>query len=181
MAGDSAEVWYNDANGNQVGTTLQTLRFDVNYRDDSLDIATEPNAAITITVAGRASMHVQADASGRFHPNRDTPWEPTRPDIQPGDVVTVEAGGTTSRVSPVGTINAKINPAQSTVVAIIMGLALPRPLRVRCDLWLSNGPPGVDATVQADGSYLCDFKTVGWSLRAGPDVGVRYFQPNGDA
>jgi hypothetical protein len=179
--GDTAEVWYNDANGNQVGTVLSTLSFDVNYRDDWLDIMTAPNAAITVTVAGKASMHVQADASGRFQPNQITPWVPARPDIAPGDTVTVESAGYTSSVSPVGTISAKINPAQSTVVATITGVALPRPLRVRCDVWSSNGGPWVDATVQADGSYLCDFKTVGWSLRAGPDVAVRYFQPDGDA
>ena len=175
-------MWYFDANGNQVGTILQTLHFEVNYRDVWLNIMTEPNAAITATVAGKASMQVQADASGRFNGGRaSNPWVPGRPDIQPGDVVTVESGGNTRSVNPMGTISAKINPAQSTVAATITGVTLPRPLRVRWEVWTEYGPPGVDASVQSDGSCLCDFKPVGWSLRAGHNVAVRYFQPDGNA
>ena len=183
-AGDRAEVWYFDANGNQVGTELNTLHFDVNYRDNWVDIWTTPNAAITVTVVGKATMRVQANGSGRFRGyNQNNPWAPANPDIQPGDVVTVESAGETSSVNPVGTITGAVNKSQNKVAGSVNVPGATGPLPLRCDIWNTSGnPPNIQTTVQPDGgSYVCDFGSVGWTLQPGQDIAVRYLLPNGDS
>jgi hypothetical protein len=179
QTGDSAEVWYNDTNDNQVGTQLRTLRLFVNYGHDWVGGETEPDTAFTVTVAGKGACQGQSDGSGNFQTSGAC-WNPSQPDIQPGDAVTVQAAGYTRSVNPVGTINGALDLAQDTVSGTIE-TPFAGKLRVRCEVWVQNGP-GVETKAAANGgSYACDFGDAGWDLQPGQDVAVRYFEPDGDA
>ncbi|MFN8466750.1 MAG: hypothetical protein U0X20_14425 [Caldilineaceae bacterium] len=183
QVGDRAEIWYLDGNGNQVGTQLQTLNFNVNYGNDWVDVWTRPNATITVTVAGKASMQVQANADGVFYGDpSNSPWVPAQPDIQPGDVVTVESGGETSSVNPVGTIQGAVSLSQNTVSGSVRAPRSTGLLPLRCEVWTSSeDAPSIQTTVQPDGgSYVCNFGQVGWALQADQYIAVRYLLPNGN-
>jgi hypothetical protein len=178
--GDEAEVWYYDANGNQVGTQLYGLRMDVNYAHDWVWAQTVPNAEVDVEVAGKATLHGQAYADGGFG-TWDWSWLPANPDIQPGDVVTVTAAGYVASINPVGTITGVADDVENTVSGTINAPWFDVPLRVRCEVWVDNGPPSIYTEADPDGgSYLCDFDDVGFDLQTSQDVAVRYYEPDGN-
>jgi len=53
-------------------------------------------------------------------------------------------------------------------------------LNVRCDVWVQNGPNGIDTTADPNGgSYSCDFGGA-WDILPGQDVAVMYIEPDRD-
>ena len=181
--GDTVNVWYGDPNGNHLGTEFRTLRLDVNYGHDWVYAATQPSASVVVTVTGKAVQAGQADSNGDFYTHwAPQAWVPNPPNIQPGDVIVVAAAGFESEVDPVGTIDGALDVEENTVAGSISAPWFSQPLRVRCEVWVENGPPGIETEADPDGgSYACDFDDVGWDLAPGQDVAVRYYEPDGDA
>mgnify|MGYP000878695950 CR=1 FL=1 len=180
QSGDTAEVWYYDANHNEVGTEFNTVYFDVNYGHDWVSSNTEPEAAVTITVTGKATLHGQADSSGYFG-SWNGVWQPAHPNIEPGDTVLVETGGEVRRVDPVGTIAGAVDLAADTFAGTIQAPGITGDLRVRCEVWTDNGPPRIMTWANAaGGAFTCDYGAVGWDLAKGQEVAVRYYEPDGD-
>jgi ABC-type sugar transport system substrate-binding protein/maltose-binding protein MalE len=142
------------------------------------------------TMDSIAAQHTQILTNlGYIHPGPSAgpagsrPAAPTivQPDIQPGDQVTVEAAGSAATVNLVGTISGAANAGSDTVAGTIRA-AFSEPLRVRCEVWVDEGPDGIETTADPDGgSYSCDFGAAGWDLRSGQEVAVRYFEPDGDS
>ncbi len=181
--GDHVNVWYGDPNGHHLGSELRTLRVEVNYGHDWVWAETEPFTSVVVSVAGKAVHEGQADGSGNYGTySAPGDWAPGQPNIQPGDVVTVAAAGYVSEVDPVGTISGTLDVDANTITGSIFAPWFSETLRVRCEVWVENGPPGIETSADPDGgSYVCDFDDVGWDLLPGQDVAVRYFEPDGDA
>ena len=170
-----------------MGTNLYTLRIEVAYDGNFVFAQTEPGATITITVVGKATLTGQVDASGRVEGWSDewqALWRPAQPDIMPGDTVIATAAGWTKQVNPVGWLIAQADPASDSIVGAIHASGFSENLRVRCNVWEDEGPPGVNAVpafVSPDGgSFVCDFRQVGGELRYGDTVAVRYYEPDSD-
>ena len=143
LRGDDSEVWYIDPNGNRVGIQLSTLRLRVNYTNDWLEIQTTPDASVAITVANKATQEGTADRSGWYASHQqDGDWDPSRPDIQAGDAVTVTAGGYQAWVNPVGAIDGVIDLAENKVVGTLTA-PFDEPLMVWCEVWVRDGPDAI--------------------------------------
>ena len=102
-------------------------------------------------------------------------WQGGQPDIQEGDWVygALDNGQTTS--VRIGTINGGLDTAADIVSGTINVPWFTGLLRLRCEVWVDYGPPGIELMVDANhGSYLCDFSNVGWDLKPGQDVAVTY-------
>ena len=183
MAGDKADVWYNDANGNQVGAELFTLRFDVNYGHDWVQTQGSPGTQVTVTLVGKGGVTGLVDANGWYNTPGLQDWTPPVNDIAPGDAISVTDGSSWTEVKPIGTITGRAIRGQDLVFGNVYAPWFAGPLAVRCEVWVNNGgPQPVQTMVQpAGGSYQCDFKTVGWHIVSGQDIAVRYVQPDGNS
>jgi uncharacterized repeat protein (TIGR01451 family) len=155
------------------------VRIDANYGHDWVEVETLPFAAINVTVAGKATVSGEADGDGWFRSD-DWSWNPDRPDIEPGDVITATGLGLTSTIDPVGTITGVVDMDADTVSGIVHA---PFPtVTVRCEVWTWGGAGIETQSVPGDGGeFFCDFGTVDWDLEPGPDVAVRYVEPDGDS
>jgi hypothetical protein len=181
QAGFQGQVWYRLPGGNAVGAAILTLRIVANYAHDWVNGQTAPGAAVDVDVQGKAEVHVVADDSGWFNTDMGA-WDPSRPDIEPGDTITVQAAGYEKSIDPVGTIagalDLPMNAIEGTIDAPFTGK-----LQVDCDVWVKHAesPKTISQEVDADGgAYACDFDDVKWTLGPGQDVAVSYIEPDGD-
>ena len=182
QAGYWGTAWYVRPDGNQVGIGFESLKIEANYAHEWIAGATEPLATVDVTVQGKASCRVQADKDGWFATDAAT-WSPSQPDIQPGGAIIVSAAGFDKAINPVGTINGTLDLPQNTVAGTLQAPFGSQKLQVGCDVWIKDGaqPKTIWQEVQANGgAYFCDFDDVGWDLRAGQDVAVSYYEPDGD-
>lgn len=157
----------------------------VNYDHDWVALATLPETSVAITVADgggvKATASGTSDVDGWFG-TWDADWDPEQPNIAPGDIVTATADGLTTTVDPVGRIDAAVDLDADTVEGTLLApWFAPQTLTVTCEVWQEGAPsievPGVAAN---GGSFTCDFGTIPWDLKPGPDVAVRYEEPDGD-
>ena len=183
QVGDRVNVWYRDPNGNQLGTELRTLSIDVNYGHDWVYAATEPSASVDVTVIGKAVQEGQADSSGDFHTDwARRPGFPARRTSSQAMWWLSRPPGSSREWTPWGRSAARWTWRKTPSPAASLLRGSSEPLRVRCEVWVENGPPAIETTVDPDGgSYVCDFGDVGWDLLPGQDVAVRYFEPDGDS
>jgi len=163
-----------------------SLYAEVNYAHDWVNAGTDPFEPVVITYTGAggsiATVSGQADEGGWFSSDYGS-WDPGRPNIAPGDMVVVAAAGLTAAIDPIGSIEGALDVDENTIVGSIHAPWFsPTPLIVRCEVWIENGPPGIEIPdIDADGgSYSCDFDDVGWDLQPGQTVAVRYVEPDGD-
>jgi uncharacterized repeat protein (TIGR01451 family) len=158
----------------------------VNYDHDWVQVRTLPTMTVAITVADggsvKATISGQTDEWGWFG-TWDGDWDPERPDIMPGDIVSATGDGLTTEVDPVGTIDAAVDVDADTVAGTVHAPWFsPQTLEVRCEVWEENGPRIDVRDVAADGgSFTCDFGAIGWDLEAWQEVAVRYLEPDGDS
>ena len=163
-----------------------SLYMDVNYAHDWVEAFTVPYATVVITVSDeggvKATLSGDANGDGWFG-SHQWPWDPGQPDIAPGDTLEVAAAGLTTTVDPVGSIEGTLDVDADTIEGSIHAPWLaPDLISGRCEVWVENGPDGVEFTdLDPDGgSYSCDFSSVGWDLQPGQMVAVRYIEPDGD-
>ncbi len=192
LAGDDAEIWYVDPNGNRPGACLDTLRTETNYAGDYVVLNTAPNVPFTVTVARstgevKAQLTGMSDAGGEVRGWEEqwyNMWSPAHPDIEIGDSVTFEADGYTKIVQPVAEIRAAANVGSDRITGQIFAPGMTEPLPTWCSVWVDNGPPSVNAQphrVNGDGgAFTCDFGAVGWDLLVGQHVAVGFLNPNSD-
>ena len=181
QAGFQGQVWYLLRDGNAVGAGIRTLQIMVNYAHDWVNGDTEPGATVDINVEGKGKVRVTAGEDGWFSSDMGA-WDPSQPDIAPGDAVTVQAAGYEKWIDPVGTIEGALNLPQNSVAGTI-DAPFTGKLQVDCNVWVNNAdsPKTISQEVDADGgAYTCDFDDVGWRLRGGQDVAVSYNEPDGD-
>ncbi len=160
---------------------------DVNYAHEWAMAFTDPGATVTLTVSDgdgvKATVSGEADGSGEFR-TWEWGWDPEQPSFEPGDVVTATNGTATTTVDPIGTIDGVLDVDNDTFSGTLNAAWFdPLTLTVRCEVWVENGPPGIEVSgVAADGGgFTCDFSDVGWDVERGQDVAVRYVEPDGDS
>ena len=159
------------------------LPIEVNYGHDGIYAQTLRNQTVVFTVADsggiKATLQAQADHNGdiwTYDWNDD--WVPSRPEIEPGDIVTVTSIGLMGTVNPVGTINGDLDVDADTISGTIHANWFTQMLNANCEVW-EPGRPGYDFTVDPDGgTYFCDFSSE-WDLLPGQDVAVQYQEPDG--
>ncbi len=179
--GDTVRTTYVAPNGNRVRVDYwwPHARLNVNYPHDWASVETVPGATVALTVAGKASVSGQANPNGWFNSD-EWPWDPERPNIEPGDAVTATAVGLTATVDPVGTIEGVVDADAETVSGVVYA---PFPtVTVACEVWTWGGPQIVITDVNGSGgSYFCDFGAIGWDVEPGQEIAVRYYEPDGDS
>ena len=181
QAGWSGEAWYIDSGGNQVGISFEGLRIEANYGHNWVNVGTEPFATVDINVSGKATAQIEANKEGWVW-SQPEDWDPSLPDIEPGDTIVVTGAGFEQRIEPVGTISGALNLLQNTVAGTIdtpFDIDLP----VQCEVWPEGGPGSQPVRVQVSGdggAYACDFDDVGWDLGPNETVAVSYYEPDGD-
>lgn len=153
----------------------------VNYTYNWVGVEAEASQDVTVVVKDKASISGSTGENGRFA-SHEWSWDPDQPQIVPGDTVTGTVNGTIMVVDPVGRITGSADYDANTVSGKIFAPWFsPDTLTVRCEVWVENGPSGVEIEgVDPDGgSYTCDFTTEGWNLQADQLIAVFYIQPNG--
>ncbi len=159
------------------------LRITADYTDNWVGLDTDPNATLTITVAGKATMIAQADGGGHFESHwRNDLWNPEPPEIEPGDVVTVTTAARMAEINPVGLIDGTSDVNTDRVVGMLHAPWFsPTPLLVRCEIHEPGGPAIDVLNVDPDGgAFECDFGSIGWDITPGQNVAVHYVEPDGD-
>ncbi len=181
QAGWSGEAWYIDSGGNHVGIAIESLRIEANYGHDWVNVGTEPFATVDINVEGKATAQVQANKEGWVW-SQPEDWDPSLPDIVPGDTIVVTGAGFEQCIEPVGTISGALNLLEN-VVAGTIDTPFDIDLPVQCEVWPEGGPGSQPVRLQVSGNggaYACDFDDVGWDLGPNETVAVSYYEPDGD-
>lgn len=159
---------------------------EVNYAHDWASVNTIPGEIVTVTVdqGGKIFTVVGTADPDWWFRTWEWDWNPSQPDIEPGDTVIAEISALSTAIDPVGEIDGVLDIEADTVQGTInVPEFASKKLNVRCEVWVENGPPGIDVTgVPANGgAFTCDFGDVGWDLLPGQDVGIRYYEPDYDA
>jgi uncharacterized repeat protein (TIGR01451 family) len=187
QAGPTIAVRYFEPDGDTVINTFEPPWMRVNYGDDWVG-ATYPAGHtfwITVTDAfGTPKGYAQIDSvpgggwGGDGFETRDEDWLTGRPDIQPWDWVYARADDGYTHALEAGDITGNLDIGENTVEGT-MTANFAQTLSVRCEVWVENGPDGIDTTAEPNGgSYSCDFDDVGWDLLPGQTVSVRYYEPD---
>jgi hypothetical protein len=168
------------------------LILSVNYGHDWIEGNYEIGHTLWLTVtdelgAVKATAELQTQqipwwSPGQtgFSTNLGSPWSPVRPDILAGDWVYGHVdNGRTAEVQ-LGEITGTLDIGNDTIAGNLYADWLSPPVRLWCSVWEENGP-GQELWVDPDGgTYHCDFGAMGWDLLPGHDVGVGYYEPDGD-
>ncbi|MBN1657619.1 MAG: DUF11 domain-containing protein [Anaerolineae bacterium] len=166
---------------------------DVNYGHDWIETRYEAGHTAWITVTDdlgvpKATMEIQTQQVPWWSPGQTGfntnmgQWVPGQPDMLPGDWVYVHLDNGQAADVQIGEITGVIDLGDDTVEGVVYAGWFTDPLYARCDVWEDNGV-GMDFWVDPDGgAYFCDFQTTDppWDLWPGHDVGVRYYEPDGD-
>jgi hypothetical protein len=179
---DKVDVWYKDDNGNNCGAWTYLLHPLINYAHEWVEVLTEPDVEVMVSVQGKASCQGQADDDGYFITQNHCNWNAGQPDIAPGDKVTISAAGVTGIVDPVGTIEGQVDAVENTVSGTINAPGWSESLYRACEIWSSPWSTRIAGSVNPDnGAFACDFDSVGWDVKSSDMVGVTYAEPDGDA
>ncbi|MDF1514148.1 MAG: DUF11 domain-containing protein, partial [Anaerolineae bacterium] len=190
--GQTVMVCYLVLEGSQICYSYDwpSIRIDVNYAHQWFEIQTVPDATVYLTLtdsngALKGTLFGDSDGGGSFRNwEWDGNWFPERPDIVPGDGVTVTAAGLEGVINPIGEVYGDIDLVNDVVTGTLYAPWFsPMTLTVNCEVWVDNGPPGIEITgVDPDnGEFVCDYGENGWDLQAEHDVGLRYTEPDDDS
>ncbi len=119
----------------------------------------------------------------------DWSWLPTKPDIQPFDLIHIEVSNGYTKLIEAGLIETIVD-AENDVVSgtIVAPPSLTEPLVVECHPWgaWNNGigdAPIKQSWAEPDGSvpFSCEWNPVTeWDIQPGQEVAVMYIEPDGD-
>ncbi len=118
-----------------------------------------------------------------FSTNYGYPWQPGRPNIQPGDFVYgATSPGYTASVE-IGLITGSVDvDADSITGTVSAAWLMPGPVDIRCEPWGAPGAPNKHTSVTPDGidTYICAWDPdTEWDVQPGQDIGVSYREPDG--
>ena len=190
QTGNWVGAWYRDANSNRVLASTRGPWVRVNYGHDWVEGDYPAGHTLWITVTDssdvvKATVAVSSTYGGGWDGDgfgtHEYNWSPQHPDIAPGDRVYVQADDGYNNVITVGTISGYLHVAGDSITGTVSA-DFAQTLSLRCEVWVQNGPDGIDTTVYPDGLdvYQCDFSNVGWDVVPGQDVAVQYYEPDGD-
>jgi uncharacterized repeat protein (TIGR01451 family) len=168
------------------------LLLNVNYAHDWVEGNYEPGHTVWITLTQSDGVTIKDTAvltTGQVpwwggQTGFSTSWQGWSsggwPDLQTGDwVYGLVDNGYSSEVK-IGTIEGALDLDNDSIAGNIWATWFTQTLNAWCSVWEENGP-GADFQVDPDGgAYFCDFGALGWDLLPGHDVGVGYFEPDGD-
>ncbi|MBL7199282.1 MAG: PKD domain-containing protein, partial [Anaerolineae bacterium] len=170
------------------------LILEVNYANDGVDGSYPPDHTVWITVTDgdgelKASNVVTTAAWPWWGGNtgfstHHSSWSPERPDIEPGDWVYGEVdNGYTSTVH-VGEITGYVVAADDRITGTIDADWIGQEVQVQCDPWVQDlqGVSSQHDVVYPDGAdvYTCAWDPGEWDVLPGQEIGVRYWEPDGD-
>ena len=171
------------------------LTMSVNYADDWVQGRYEIGHTVWITVTDSlGEQKATAEVITYIPPwwNGDSgfqteyqDWIPTQPDIQAGDWVygRVDTGYTTT--VQIGTITGVVDPINDRITGTVLAPWITQPVDLRCHTWGSpNNAPQKQDIVQPDGVdvYSCTWDPLTeWDVQAGQNIGVEYYEPDGDS
>ena len=174
--GDMAQVWYVDAQGNELGIDVYVpyLQVRVNKSHDWVNGQVQPPATVFVTVTRNSNIVGTGNSWGG-------PWWNTNPqdetgknvDIQAGDIVFVGAGELSATI-PIVEITATVDSAANTVSGQVLGVAYPA--QVRAEIWKWNGDSRETWTDES-GYFSVDFSPT--DLLLGDMVAINYVTPEG--
>jgi len=155
------------------------------YDSNQVRTLTLADTPVTITVSDsggvKATISGVTDGTGNYRSwEHDEDWDPTEPDILPGDTVSATANGYATIIETVGEIMPRVyNDADVVGGTIHAPWYAPDSLSVMC--WTYD--PYVydlDRNVPADGgSFACDFSGMA-DIVGGLSGQVGYLEPDGD-
>ncbi|HNT26410.1 MAG TPA: PKD domain-containing protein [Anaerolineales bacterium] len=157
-------------------------RLTVNETHDHVQVEGEFNVPVTVTVAGKAVITGMTNNEGWFG-SWEWGWNPAAPNIEPGDVITVEAAGEQSAVSPVGEISYDVDYEADIAYGTLDVPGFTQTLRAGCEVWDNDTPISIFTdTVQPDGgTFTCDYGAIGLDLHPEQHtVNLIYWEPDGD-
>ncbi len=169
----------------------------VNYGHDWVEGRYEPGHTVWITVTDSSSVTIKATAVLTTGPvpwwggdtgfSTDWPgWDfGIRPDIQSGDWVFARLDTGQTAAVQIGAISGAVDSATDSISgAISAPWWMPSLLNIECQAWGSpGGAPSRTGTVLPDGvaAYNCSWDPfTEWDIKPGQEVGVAYFEPDGD-
>ncbi len=176
--GDNAEVWYYDANRNQVGVMLYTpyLQVRANRAHDWVQGDATPQTTVFVTVTREG----QIIGTGQSFTGGGTGWQvyPQRPeggnlDMRTGDIVDVTAGTLSASVLLID-MEGAVDAATDVVSGKLVGV--PFPADVQIEVWRDNGQ-NRNLQTDAAGNFSIDFDT--FDIHQGDNVGIWYVRPDG--
>ncbi len=187
--GDWVAATYQAPGGNRVQRPVQFLSMRVNYGHDEVEGDLEPGHTLWLTVTESDGVTVKATAELEsqelpwggtgFATHLDDPWDPSQPDIQPGDWAYLVADDGRETTVEVGTISGELDLEADTISGTVHASWFTETLEGWCSVWEEGGPWQSFEVEPNGGSYLCDFSE-DWDLRPGHHVGVSYREPDGD-
>jgi uncharacterized repeat protein (TIGR01451 family) len=183
---------YYEPDGDAVGIVRRAFALKVNYSEDWVETTFEAGYSIWITATDSGGA-VKATAHGTtglipWWPAGQSGfstilngWQPSQPDIVPGDWVYGTLGTGETRAARVGTVTGDLDIAQDRIGGMITAAWFTQTLDGQCAIWESNAPPAIDFAVDPNGgTYQCDFSPSGWDVQPGQQVAVSYFEPDRD-
>ncbi len=183
---------YHEPDGDSVGIVRHGFTLVVNSTQDWVETTYEAGYTIWITVTdGNGAVKATTRGTtgqipwwspGQFgYSTILGDWQPTQPDLAPGDWVygTLSTGET--RAARMGTITGNLDIVQDRVSGTITAAWFAQPLQGSCTVWEPGAPPSIDFSVAPNGgAYHCDLGAAGWDLRPGQQIAVAYFEPDRD-
>lgn len=167
------------------GPVADISSMSVNLDHDTIYIETTPGETVAITVSDaqgiKATIAGLADENGQFR-TWDHSWDPTPPQLSPGDWFTATTSSDQHTVSPAGDIRFQVDMDADLISGTIHApWFAPQTLSVRCAVWTDPGPNPIEIPlVAADGgAFLCDFSGK-WDLTPDQTIAVAYQEPDGD-
>jgi uncharacterized repeat protein (TIGR01451 family) len=180
---DDISTIYQALNGNRVNQQFfwPWVSMDVNYAHNWVEVWSNPNEPVTVTLESGYWITGTTDSGGGFR-SYEWSWEPEDPIIEVGDVITAEAIGLQTTVDPVGQVNIEPDFDLDIVAGTIEAAWFsPLTLTVSCEIWDEGGiSVSVDGIDPDGGSYTCDFAAEEWNLEPSQTIAVRYYEPDGD-
>ncbi|HDQ70881.1 MAG TPA: DUF11 domain-containing protein, partial [Chloroflexi bacterium] len=186
------QVDYTDVTFHRRFQTLD-LTLNINYGNDWVYGGYETGHTIWITVTDSNNV-IKATAEiavgellwgdPGFSTNMGEPWQPQRPDIQPGDFVHGAADTGYTATVQVGQITGLVDAAADTITGSVdVPWLMPGPVNVECHPWgAPGGAPNKYDTIIPDGidTYTCAWDPGSeWDVQPGQDIGVSYQEPDG--
>jgi hypothetical protein len=171
---------------------IPELILEVNYSHDGVEGLYEPGHTVSLEVKDQGdNLKATAETETQeipwwepgqtgFSTHLGTPWDPSAPDIVPGDWVYAQVdNGQTAEVQ-IGEINSTLDISSDTIKGYVnLNWLTDTLLQAHCSVWEEGGPI-IDFEVNSDhGLYSCDLAAQGWDLQRGHQVAVQYQDPKG--
>jgi len=193
----TVSVEYREPDGDRVINEVEWPWMHVNYAHDIVQANYPVGHTFTVTVTESDGVTVKATGTAESVSRGGwggtgfniVDWSTSTPDIQPGDLVTVESDDGYMNVVDVGQITGTVDVVADSIDGTVLAPALSGPLTVDCAPWgaWNIGLPDVEGKgdiVVPDGldMFLCAWNPVSeWDIQPDQDIAVTYTEPDGDA